>query len=215
MKRIRNIMFASVSVLALVLTLALTAPGRVVAQTTGEPLRVVLDGISRIVGDVRITNAADSPIPTRVEGPIEIVSAAAAPVFTKRVLRPSDTFTKEVTINLTATQFSGTATFNVPATKLLAIEGFSGFAQVAQPAWQFPQVHFKTTTNGDTSSHLVFANQGGGGWFLSAPGWGGNQAYADPGSTVEVFFSRPMLGSSVATGSASMTLTFVGHYVDQ
>lgn len=215
MKTTRNIMFASVSVLALVLTLALTAPGRAIAQTTGEPLRVVLEGIGRIVGDVRITNAADSPIPTRVEGPIEIVSTSAAPVLTRRVLRPSDTFSKEVTINLTATQFSGIATFHVPATKLLAIEGFSGFAQVAQPAWQYPQVRFKTTTNGDTAWHLVFANQGGGGWFLSAPGWGGNQAYADPGSTVEVFFSRPLLGSTAATGSASMTLTFVGHYVDQ
>lgn len=215
MKTARNILFVSVSVLALVLTLALTAPGRAIAQTTGEPLRVVLEGIGRIVGEVTITNAADSPIPTRVEGPIEIVTSPTTPVLTRGVLRPADTFSKEVTIDLTSTQFSGIESFHVPATKLLAIEGFSGFAQTAHPAWQFPQVRFKTTTNGDSALHLVFANQGGGGFFLYAPGWGGNQAYADPDSTVEVFFSRPLLGPASATGPASMTLTFVGHYVDQ
>ena len=215
MKTSRNILFVSGGLFALVLTLALTTSGRAIAQTTGEPLRVVLEGIGRIVGDVRITNAADAPIPTRVEGPMEIVSSPGTAVRTRYGLRPADTFSRQVTIDLAANQFSGTASFAVPATRLLAIEGFSGFAQTAHPVWQYPTVRFSTTTNGEFAGHLVFASQTGGGWFLYAPGWGGNQAYADPDSTVEVFFSRPLLGPAQATGPASMTLTFVGQYIDQ
>jgi len=215
MKTTRNVLFVSVGTLALILAVALTGSGRAIAQTTVEPLRVVLENVARIVGDVRITNAADSPIPTRVEGPVGIVSSPTAALYTKPVLRPVDTFSREVTIDLLPTQFSGAASFVVPFNKLLKIEGFSGFAQVAQPDWQAPLVRFFTTTNGEYVGHLVFANKGAGGWFLYAPGWGGSQAYADPGSTVNVTFSRPLLGSGSATGPASMTLTFVGHYIDQ
>jgi hypothetical protein len=35
------------------------------------------------------------------------------------------------------------------------------------------------------------------------------------GSTVEVLFSRRLLGQASSTGPASMTLTFVGHDIDQ
>jgi hypothetical protein len=35
------------------------------------------------------------------------------------------------------------------------------------------------------------------------------------GSTVEVLFNRPLLGQASSTGPASMTLTFVGHYIDR
>ena len=214
MKTSRNILVASGALFGLLLALALTASDRAVAQTS-EPLRVMLEGIGRIVGDVRITNAADSPIPTRVEGPLEITSSPGTAVAMRSGLRVVDTFSKEVTINLGPSQSSSITSFAVPGVKLLAIEGFSGFAQTSHPAWQYPTVHFRTMTNGEPALHVVFANQAGDSWILYAPGWGGNQAYADPGSTVDVFFGRPLLGPAPQTGAASMTLTFVGHFIDQ
>ena len=213
MKTSRNVLFVSGALFGLLLSLALTASDGAIAQTS-EPLRVMLEGIGRIVGDVRITNAADSPIPTRVEGPLEITSSPGTPVAMKSGLRVVDTFSKEVTINLGPTQFSGTASFEVPGAKLLAIEGFSGFAQTAHP-WQYPIVRFRTKTNGEFAMHVVFANQAGDGWVLSPPGWGGNQAYADPDSTVELFFGRSLPSPGSNGGAASMTLTFVGHFIDQ
>ena len=110
MKTSRNILVASGAVFSILLTLALTGSGRAIAQTS-EPLRVVLDGIGRIVGDVRITNAADSPIPTRVEGPMEIISSPGTAVQMRYGLRVVDTFSKQVTINLGPSQVSGTASF--------------------------------------------------------------------------------------------------------
>jgi hypothetical protein len=219
MKTSRNVLLASGALVALVLTLALTVSGRAVAQTTGQPLRVVLEGIGRIVGDVRITNAADSPIPTRVEGAMEVISSPGTAVRTRYGLRLADTFSRQVTINLGPSQFSGTASFKVPASRLLAIEGFSGFAQTSHPAFPYasgpyPSVHYKTTTNGELIGHYVFVSQTAGGWSLQAPGWGGNKAYADPDSKVDVHFSRP-LGPASFNGPASMTLTFVGQYIDQ
>jgi len=214
MKTSRNILFASGALFALLLTLALTVSDRAIAQTS-EPLRVVLDGIGRIVGDVKITNAADSPIPMQVQGPMEITNSPGAAVLTRQALRVADTFSREVTINLGPSQSSDIASFHVPAARLLAVEGFSGFAQTAHPAWQYPTVRFRTTTNGEPALHLVFANQAGNSWVLYAPGWGGNHAYADPDSTVDVFFGRPLLGPAPNTGAASMTLTFVGQYIDQ
>jgi len=158
MKTFRNILVASGAGFGLLLTLALTASDRAIAQTS-EPLRVVLEGIGRIVGDVRITNAADSPIPTRIEGPMEIISSPGTAVQMRPGLRVVDTFSKQVTINLGPTQVSGTASFEVPGAKLLAIEGFSGFAQTAHPAWQYPTVRFRTKTNGEFALHLVFAKE--------------------------------------------------------
>ena len=213
MKTSRNVLFASGALFGLLLMLALTVSDSAIAQTS-EPLRVVLDGIGRIVGDVRITNAADSPVPTRVEGPMEIISSPGTAVQMRSGLRVVDTFSKQVTINLGPSQMSGTASFEVPGAKLLAIEGFSGLAQTAHPTWQYPVVRFRTMTNGEFAVHWVSASQAGGDWVLHAPGWGG-KAYADPDSTVDVFFSRPAPGTGPSPGPASMTLTFVGQFIDQ
>lgn len=216
MKRFKNFLIASVGFLILVLTLTLTDVGRAVAQSTGEcirictdaPLRVAVENIARIVGDVRITNDSDSPVPTRVNGPVHIASSPRNAVQTRATLLVTDIFQKEVKITLEPNDLSSTASFTVPASKLLAIEGWAGFAQMGHPL-QFPQVHFKTTANGDPGFYPVFTQPGAGGWFLQHPGWGG-KAYADPGSTVEVIFAR-----NGGTGTATMTLTFTGHYIDQ
>jgi hypothetical protein len=78
MKRFRNLFFALAGLLALVITVTLATNGRTLAQITSEcikicdevPVRVVLANVARIVGDVRIINDSDSPIPTRLNGAV-------------------------------------------------------------------------------------------------------------------------------------------------
>ncbi len=216
MKRFRNFLLASVGFFVLALAVSLSGVGRAVRGQAEEcvricddkPLSTVVQNILRVIGDVKITNDSDSPIPTRVNGPVQIASSPRDSVRTKAVLLVTDVFQREVKVTLEPNDLIGTASFTVPTSKLLVIEGWTGFAQMGGPL-QLPKVLFKTTANGDLGSHLVFAQLGGGGWFLSQPGFGGN-AYADPASTVEVIFTR-----TGTTGTATMTLTFTGHYIDQ
>jgi hypothetical protein len=165
--------------------------------------------ILSVIGEVKISNDSESPIPARVSGPIQIASSSVNAVRTKPVLQVTDTFQREVKITLEPNDHISNMTFNVPQSRLLVIEGWGGFAQMGNTALQYPQVHFKTIANSSQVNYPVFAQTGGGGWFLSDPGWGG-KAYADPDSTVEVTFAR-----SIATGTATMTLVLTGHYVDQ
>ncbi len=218
MKRFRNLLLASAGLLVFVLSLMLTTGGRTIAQITSEciricdevPVRVALANVARIVGDVRITNDDDSPIPTRVSGAIQVDSSPRNALRTKSGLQVTDIFQREVTITLAPGDSNEKVSFLVPQSRLLVIEGASGFAQMG-PGPQAPQIIFKTTANGDPGVHLVFAQPGGGGWNLSAPGWGSALAYADPASTVEVTFAR----AGITIGTATMTLTFTGHFIDQ
>jgi hypothetical protein len=216
MKRFRNVLFASFG-LIFILTLALTLTGRwrAVAQTRDcikicddAPLSTVVKNILSVIGEVKISNDSDSPIPARVSGPIQIASSSVNAVRTKPVLQVTDTFQREVKITLEPNDPISTTTFNVPQSRLLVIEGWGGFAQMGHPV-QYPVVHFKTLANGSMVNYPVFSQAGGGGWFLSDPGWGG-KAYADPDSTVEVTFAR-----SNPIGTATMSLVLTGHYVDQ
>ena len=217
MKRFRNVMLASFGLIfILTLTLTLTSRGRAVAQETREcikicddaPLSTVVKNILSVIGEVKISNDSDSPIPMRASGPIQIASSSVNAVRTKPVLQVTDTFQREVKITLEPNDNTSTTTFNVPQSRLLVIEGWEGFAQMGHPL-QYPYVHFKTIANGSPVNIPVFAQSGGGGWFLSHLGWG-FKAYADPDSTVEVTFTR---GNTI--GTATMTLVLTGHYVDQ
>lgn len=216
MKRFRSLLLASVGLLAFALAVSLSGAGRVIARQAQEcvkicdeiPLSTVVRNVITVIGDVKITNDSDSPIPTRVNGPIQIASSTRDAVRTKPVLQVTDVFQREVKITLEPNDQISTASFNVPQNRLLVIEGWSGFAQMGSTL-QYPKVSFKTTANGELGSFLVFAQPGGGGWFLYHPGWGA-KAYADPDSTVEVTFLR--FGF---TGTATMTLTLTGYYIDQ
>ena len=219
MKRFRNFLLASAGLLVFVLSLMLTTGGRTIAQITSEciricdevPVRVALTNVARIVGDVKISNDGDSPIPTRVNGAIQVDSSPRNALRTKSGLQVTDIFQREVTITLAPGDSNEKVSFLVPQSRLLVIEGASGFAQMG-PGAQAPQVNFKTTANGDPAFHLLFSlPASGGGWNLSAPGWGPVLAYADPASTVEVTFAR----AGITIGTATMTLTFTGHFIDQ
>jgi hypothetical protein len=218
MKRFRNLFFALAGLLVVVITVALATGGRTLAQITTEcikicdevPVRVVLANVARIVGDVRITNDSDTPIPTRLNGAVLVDSSAQNAVRTRSALQVTDVFQREVVITLEPGQVTETASFFVPQSRLLVIETASGFAQMGT-AFQSPVVVIKTVANGDEAQRPLFAQQGGGGWILTPFSWGPNFGYADPASKVEVKFVR--LGASVGTAKATVTLT--GHYVDQ
>ena len=206
MKRFKNYLLASAGFLVLVLTLSLTGVGTSVAQTadecvricTDEPLRVAVQNLVRIVGNVKITNGSDSPLPTKVESPVQIASSSREPLSTKLALLVSDIFQKEVEITLGPGDKLGSTSFTVPAGKLLVIEDVSGSTTYQQGSWA-PLVVFYTTANNDTAPHPVFAYFGGGVWNLHT----GAKAYADPGSTVNVPFAR-----LTDKGTANLNLTF-------
>ena len=216
MKRFRSLLLASIVLVALALVVSLSRPGRVIARQAQEcikicdeiPLSTVVKNVITVIGDVKISNDSDSPIPTRVNGAIQIASSPRDAVRTKPTLLVTDVFQREVKITLEPNDQMSTASFNVPQSRLLVIEGWAGFAQMGHPL-QVPQVTIKATGNGNPAFVPVFTEPGGGGWFLKHLGWGG-KVYADPDSVVEVRFAR--LGT---TGTATMTLTMTGHFIDQ
>jgi hypothetical protein len=216
MKKFRNLLLASVGLVVFALAVSLSGPGRVIARQAQEcikicdeiPLSTVVKNVITVIGDVKISNDSDSPIPTRVNGPIQIASSTRDAVRTKPALQVTDVFQREVKITLEPNDQIGTATFNVPQSRLLVIEGWTGFAQMGQPL-QFPQVQIKTTGNGTPVTAPVFGQPVSGGWILNHLGWG-FKLYADPDSTVEVRFAR-----SGTAGTATMTLSLSGHYIDQ
>ena len=219
MKRARYLLLASVGLIGLVLVVAQSRAGRVIAPQAQDcikicdevPISTIIKNVISVVGEVKINNDSDSPIPTRVNGSIDIASSSRRAVSTKATLLVTDVFQREVKITLPPNDSSCTATFNVPQSRLLAIEGWAGSAQMGHIT-QFPVVHIKTTANGDPGVYSVFVQPGqigSGAFFLSQPGWLGN-VYADPSSTVEVTFLR-----SNPIGTATMTLTLTGHYIDQ
>jgi len=216
MKSFRNLLLGAAGILFLTLSIALATGSRAIAQISSEcikicdeiPIRVVLTNVARIVGDVKITNDDDSPIPTRVNGAIQVDSSTRNALRTKQVLEVTDTFQREVTITLEPGDPTESVSFHVPQSRLLVIEGVSGYAQMGVVA-QAPHVFFKTTTNGEIAGRLLFSSPNGGGlWNIygqSIP------SYADPASTVEVTFAR----FPNSTGTAKLSLTFTGHFIDQ
>jgi hypothetical protein len=216
MKRSRYLLLASVVIIGLVLAVSQSRAGRVIARQAQDcikicdetPLSTIVKNVISVVGEVKISNDSDSPIPTRLNGPIRVASSSRDSISTRSALLVTDVFQREVKITLEPNDFVSTATFTVPQNRLLVIEGWAGFAQMGQ-ALQVPQVTLRATGNGNTVGAPVFAEPGGGGWFLHHPGWGG-KLYADPDSTVEVRFAR-----SNAIGTATMTLTLTGHFIDQ
>ncbi len=132
-------------ILILTLVLTLTSRGRAVAQETREcikicddaPLSTVVKNILSVIGEVKISNDSESPIPARVTGPIQIASSPGNAVRTKAGLQVTDTFQREVKITLEPNDYISTTTFNVPQSRLLVIEGWGGFAQMGHPV-QYP-----------------------------------------------------------------------------
>lgn len=77
MKKFKTYLLAAAGFLVLVFTISLTPLRTSIAQgvrecvriCNDEPLRVVIHNVARIVGDVKITNGSDEPVPTKNIGP--------------------------------------------------------------------------------------------------------------------------------------------------
>ncbi|MCA1635587.1 MAG: hypothetical protein LC802_18320 [Acidobacteria bacterium] len=237
MKRFKSCLLASVGLVILAATVSFTAPGRAFAQRVGEdcvricdtasnPLHVIVQGITRVTGDVTINNA--NAIATTVTGPVQVTTSPREPLHVVQRLKLDDRFQKSVSLSMVQGQSSVSTTFAVPAGKLLVIESATGSARTTTGLnaanVQFPLVLVRTTTDGSSFPHplaTTFAanvhnpeainlyESFGTRWNIG----GMIQLYADPGTEVEVIFERPTSPKGKA-GTASLDLTLSGHYVD-
>ena len=106
-----------------------------------------------------------------------------------------------VTISILASRESGTGSFTVPAGKRYVIEYASGLVRI--PAGQQLRMTMMTQLNGQNMFHyvpMVLQQRAGasGIWAAGQP----VRLYADPGSTVQIWFHRTAVsGSGVGNGA--------------
>jgi len=243
MKRLKSCLLASVGLVILAVTLSFTTPGRAIAQrvkddciricdTASNPLHVIVQGITRVTGDVTINN--QNAIATTVTGPVQVSTSRGEALFVVPRMRLEDKFQKSASLQLADGQHEVSTTFAVPARKLLVIVSAIGVAQTNtilescgpfcasfDAECQHPSVRVKTNTDNSDFQHLLAT-------VLSSPPpnptiedtfqplWNVGsllQLYADPGTEVEVIFKRSNTSKGIR-GPASLSLTLSGHYVD-
>src|SRR5215207_5594729 len=99
MKRFKSCLLASAGLVILAATLSLTTPGRAFAQRVGEdcvricdtassPLHVIVQGITRVTGDVTINN--QNAIATTVSGPVQVTTSRGEPLLVVQRLKLDD-----------------------------------------------------------------------------------------------------------------------------
>ena len=242
MKRLKSCLLASVGLVILAVTLSFTTPGRAIAQrvkddciricdTTSNPLHVIVQGITRVTGDVTINN--QNAIATTVTGPVQVSTSRGEALSVVPRMRLQDRFQKSASLELADGQHEVSTTFAVPAGKLLVIVSAVGVAQtntIIESCGQFcasfdvecqhPSVLVKTHTDNSAFNHALATV------LSSAPPtdaatpfinfWnvgGMMQLYADPGTEIEVIFRRPNTEKG-KKGPVSLSLTLSGYYVD-
>ena len=141
---------------------------------------------------------------------VHVASSSREPVYITQALAVTDVFQKQLEITLENGVGQGSTSFTVPADKLLVIEDVSGFANMGQSG-QIPEVTYSTTANNSLAFHWLAAFEYGFSNHYSISG-GNLTSYAGPGSTVELTLDRSSYGT---VGTASLNLTFSGHYINQ
>jgi len=237
----KSCLLASAGLVILATTLSFTTPGRAFAQRVGEdcvricdtasnPLHVIVNGITRVRGEVTINN--ENAIATTVTGPVQVTTSPREPLLVVQRLKVDDIFQKSVSLAMENGQSEvSTPTFVVPAGKILVIESAFGTALVNQlvvgNGWgtsltsepQHPSVLIRTSTDNSAFQHPLAATGSGpgeidGGYLKYIWNIGGLiQLYADPGTEIQVIFKRPNTDKG-KKGPASLSLTLSGHYID-
>lgn len=233
----KSCLLASAGLAILAGTLSFTAPGRALAQrveegciricdTASNPLHVIVQGITRVTGDVTINNA--NAIATTVTGPVQVTTSRGESLYVIPRMRLDDRFQKSVSLSMADGQSTVSTTFAVPAGKLLVIESATGSALTTTGLnaanVQFPLVLVRTTTEGNSFPHplaTTFATgvtnqEATNAYEVFGTRWnigGMIQLYADPGTEIEVIFERPTTVKGTK-GTASLSLTLSGHYID-
>lgn len=220
----KSCLLASAGLVILAVTLSFTTPGRAFAQrveegciricdTASNPLHVIVQGITRVTGDVRINN--ENAIATTVSGPVQVSTSRGEPLLVVQRMKVDDIFQKQISLTLKPGDKLEKQDFVVPEGKFLEIKYASGTANIRPSIYGFLGIDsvFDVTIrvvepgNGDINDFPLTKDRQGA--LLNNPnnpnngnngnnivGYqyqiGGNpiQIFANAGSTVQVRFSR-------------------------
>jgi hypothetical protein len=201
MNRVKNFIIAGLGLMVLALSLSLSGAGSAIAQRAEDcvricdesPIRTLAQGVTLITGTVRVE------------------SSAREPLYVKPGLVVTDVFQKQLNIFLQPGIPEATASFSVPAGKLLSIDDVLAKATMGHPN-QIPDITIKTTVNGVAVEHPLALSWAWANWTIQKPG----TIYADPGSDVTVVFStHSFYGNAGENTGAALKLSLTGHYIDQ
>ena len=237
----KSCLLASAGLVILAATLALTAPGRAFAQRVGEdcvricdtasnPLHVIVQGITRVTGDVTINN--ENAIATTVTGPVQVSTSRGEPLLVVQRMKVDDIFQKQISLTLKPGDKLEKQDFVVPAGTFLEIKYASGTANIRPSTYGWLGIDsvFDVTIrvvepgNGDINDFpLTKIRQGP---LLNNPNApynsnniagfqyqiGGNpiQIFANAGSTVQVRFGR----LTAYPNESNLELALSGEYHD-
>ncbi len=135
MKRFKNCLLASAGLVILAVTLSLTTPGRALAErvkddcvricdTASNPLHVIVQGITRVTGDVTINN--ENAIATTVTGPVQVTTSPREPLYVIERRKMDNIFQEQVSLTLKSGEGGAKKDFVVPPGKFLEIKHASG-----------------------------------------------------------------------------------------
>ncbi len=228
----KSCLLASAGLVMLAITLSFTTPGRAFAQRVGEdcvricdtasnPLHVIVQGITRVTGDVRINN--ENAIATTVTGPVQVTTSPREPLYVIERLKVDNIFQEQVSLTLKGGDIEEIQDFVVPAGKFLEIKSGAGTAMFKtnnQNLWIPHFVNIVVIRPSNGTQYFYPLSPGGQGEFAVVNGVptrtfqiGGEELFifALPGDTVRVKFLRYALNTSIET---KLELTISGKYND-
>ena len=229
MKRLKNCLLASAGLVILAATLSLTAPGRAVAQrvkddciricdTASNPLHVIVQGITRVTGDVTINN--QNAIATTVTGPVQVTTLRGESLSVIPRMKMDNIFQEQVSLTLGPAEDEEVRDFVVPANKFLEIKNASGTVTVKGTAQSFSSPDVKVLVLQANNSSVIFPLHTGSqdstvenGLLVTTYQLGGNQVgiFGTPSDTVRVWLRR-MFGAGNA--EIKLELAITGEYHD-
>jgi hypothetical protein len=232
MKRFKSCLLASAGLVMLAAALSFTAPGRAVAQrvkddcvricdTASNPLHVIVQGITRVNGDVTINN--ENAIATTVTGPVRVTGTPREPLYVIQQKKPENIFQEQVSLKLKKGEVAVVREFVVPPGKFLEIKYASGTATTEISAALMPYTDFSVTIRVTQPNNNLFnfpltkqtqwITEDGVAFGSSQVG--GNQVgiFGDSGGTIRVVLKRGgNLGSLIA--EFNLELAISGEYHD-
>jgi len=201
----KSCLLASAGLVILAVALSFTTSGRAFAQRVGEdcvricdtassPLHVIVQGITRVTGDVTINN--QNAIATTVTGPVQVSTSRGEPLLVVQRRRADSIFQEQVSLTLKPGDSLVKQEFVIPSEKFLEIKYATGTAILPIMVSSFyVTIRVFQPGNGDIIDFPLTEQVLGvtpGNPPLKEYQIGGNpiQIFASAGSTVQVRFSR-------------------------
>ena len=223
MKRFKSCLLASAGLVILTVTLSLTTPGRAFAQrvkddciricdTASNPLHVIVNGITRVKGEVTINN--ENAIATTVTGPVRVTTSPRMPLYVIQRLKLDDVFQEQISLTLRPGEDVAAQNFVVPAGKFLEIKDASGVVTLKGETFQPWQASIRVIqpNNNVFTFYLPRVPQEQEGDFVSfhVPGVQ-DGIFGDSGGTIQIRLERK--GIPLQT-EIKLELVLTGHYHD-